>query len=68
MAKYKVYVDGEPEDEVFDNEEEAEEYASYLRSCSQTGAELLHMSNPGDYEYDEETFEGPEVEVWEEDD
>ena len=24
------------------------------------GAEILHMSNPGDYDYDEKNFESPE--------
>ena len=27
------------------------------------GAEILHMSNPGDYDYDEETFEESEYEI-----
>ena len=38
------------------NEEAAEEYALYLCSCTVEGAEILHMSNPGDYaENDYET-------------
>ena len=55
MTKYKVlmkYEDGteELDDEyVFDSEKDAEEYAWYLCSCCQVGAETLHMSNPGDY-------------------
>lgn len=53
MAKYKVEFNGELEDEVFDTEEEAEEHALYLASCSQLGAEILHMSNPGDYDEDD---------------
>ena len=68
MPKYKVEIDGELEDEVFDTEEEAEEYAMYLRSCAETGAEILHMSNPGDYEYDEETYVAPDYEIIEVDD
>lgn len=48
---------------VFDTEEDAEEYALYLRSCTRTGAETLHWSNPGDYDYDEDTFEDPEYEI-----
>ena len=68
MAKYKIIFDGEEQDEVFDTEEEAEEYALYLRSCSSTGAEILHMSNPGDYEYDEDEYEPPEYEIIEIDD
>ncbi len=67
MAKYKIIFDGEEEDEVFDTEEAAEEYAVYLQGCSRTGAEILHMSNPGDYDYDEDNFEYPEYEIVEED-
>lgn len=61
MAKYKVIFDGEEEDEVFETEAEAEEYALYLCSCTRDGAETLHMSNPGDY--DEEAYEDPEYEI-----
>lgn len=63
MAKYKVIFDGEEEDEVFETEAEAEEYALYLCSCTRDGAETLHMSNPGDYDYDEEVYEDPEYEI-----
>ena len=63
MEKFKIIFDGEEQDEVFDTEAEAEEYALYLVSCTRTGAEILHMSNPGDYDYDEDTFEDPEYEI-----
>ena len=63
MEKYKVIFDDEEQEEVFDSEEEAEEHALYLRSCSRLGAEILHMSNPGDYEYDEDTYEPPDYEI-----
>lgn len=63
MAKYKVIFDGEEEDEIFNSEEEAEEYALYLCSCTNSGAEILHMSNPGDYDYDEDSFEDPDYEI-----
>lgn len=63
MAKYKIIFDGEEQDEIFSTEEDAEEYALYLCSCARTGAEILHMSNPGDYEYDENSFEDPEYEI-----
>jgi hypothetical protein len=63
MAKFKVLFDGEYEDEVFDTEEDAEEYALYLCSCTREGAEILHMSNPGDYDYDEDNFEDPDYEI-----
>ena len=68
MTKYKIVIHDEEQDEVFDTETEAEEHALYLCSCSQLGAEILHMSNPGDYDYDEETSENPEYEIIEVDD
>ena len=63
MAKYKIIFDCEEQDEVFSTEEAAEEYALYLCSCTREGAEILHMSNPGDYDYDEDSFEDPEYEI-----
>ena len=63
MAKYKVIIDGEEQEEVFDTEAAAEEYALYLCSCSRTGAETLHLSNPGEYEYNEDTFIDPDYEI-----
>lgn len=63
MEKYKIIFDGEEQDEVFDTEEAAEEYALYLCSCTREGAEILHMSNPGDYDYDEDNFEDPDYEI-----
>lgn len=68
MAKYKIIFDGEEQDEVFSSAKVAEEYALYLCSCTRQGAEILHMSNPGDYDYDEDDFEDPEYEIVEEDD
>lgn len=53
MAKYKVLFNDEYVDEIFDTEEEAEEHALYLASCAREGAEILHMSNPGDYDADD---------------
>lgn len=51
-----IYSDGtrDEQDEIFDTYEEAEKYAWYLCSCYQTGGEILNMSNPGDYPYDED--------------
>lgn len=63
MAKYKVLFNGELEDEVFDTEEDAEEYASYLASCVEDGAETLSMSNPGDYDEDDYEVEYEIVEI-----
>ena len=64
MSKYKVFFNDEEMDEVFDTEEDAEEYALYLCSCAREGAEILHMSNPGDYDEDDydEDYEIVEVE------
>ena len=52
MTKYQILFNDELEDEIFDTEEDAEEYALYLSSCAKEGAEILHMSNPGDYDAD----------------
>ena len=68
MPMYKIMFDDELQDEVFDTEDEAVEYALYLRSCARTGAEILHWSNPGDYDYDEESYEPPDFVIIEEDD
>lgn len=59
MAKYKiimVFCDGteEEQDEVFDTEYEAVDYAGYLCGCYYEGAEILNMSNPGDYPLDDD--------------
>ena len=51
--KYRVIFNGELQDEIFDSEEAAEDYAGYLCSCAAEGAEILHMSNPGDYDADD---------------
>ncbi len=66
MIKYKVVVEGEEQDEIFDTEDEAEEYARYCCSCVDLGAEILHMSNKGDYSYSggaEYEYEIIEVEI-----
>ena len=66
MAKYKVIFNGEEEDETFDSYDGARDFANYLVSCSDTGAELLELSNPGDYPYD--PYDEPEYEIIELDD
>ena len=68
MSKYRILIDNSLQDEVFDTREEAEEYAVYLCSCDRAGSEMLHMSNPGDNEYDETTYESPEYDIIEDDD
>ena len=66
MAKYKVYFDGEEDDEVFDTFEDVDEYALQWLSDWHTGGEVLEMSNPGDYPYDPD--DEPEYEIVEIDD
>ncbi len=65
MAQYKILFAGEDdyEADVFDTYEEAEEHALYLASCMKEGAEILYMSNPGDYDPDDydDNFEIVEV-------
>lgn len=65
MTKFKIcwLEDGEEEDEVFDTYEAADEMGMYYQSCAKVGAETLNLSNPGDYPYDEETFDCPEYEI-----
>lgn len=63
MPKYKIIFDGEEQDEVFGTLEAAEDYAHDLCGCSWVGAEELHLSNPGDYDYDENSFEYPDYEI-----
>lgn len=60
MAKYKVIFEDDEQDEIFMTEDEAEEYALYLCSCYREGGEILHMSNPVDYD---ECFDDPEYEI-----
>lgn len=68
MGKWKVQMINKETNEVeedciddliFDNEEEAEEFASEMRSCQSVGAETLKMSNP--YDYDEDFGEGDKL-------
>lgn len=71
MSKYKIviqYSDGtsEEEDYIFNTEEDAEEYINYLISCSREGAEILNLSNPGDYPLDD--YEEPDFQIVEIDD
>lgn len=68
MAKYKVIFNDEEQDEVFNSESAAEDYALYLVSCTKEGAEILHMSNPGDYDEGDYDDDYEIVEVDDEDD
>ncbi|MFI3162893.1 MAG: hypothetical protein R3Y65_00465 [Bacillota bacterium] len=53
MSKYKIIFAGEEEEEEFESREAAEDYAMYLSSCAQEGSETLHLSNPGDYPFED---------------
>lgn len=71
MAKYKIiycWSDGSIDEddnfgEYYDSEEEAEAEGEYGISCRRQGAEILEMSNPGDYPFHEEDFEDDSFEV-----
>lgn len=56
MTKYKTVFDDDLEEyeETFDTWEEAEEYGCQISSDYRAGCTDLHMSNPGDYEEDDE--------------
>lgn len=63
MTKYKVIFDGEEQDEEFNTYKAADEWGQELQSAERTGAETLHMSNPGDYDYDDESWESSNYEI-----
>ncbi len=50
---FKLTIDDLDIEEIFDTEEEAEDYVSVVMSDMSAGAEILHLSNPGDYPYEE---------------
>lgn len=56
MFKLKIFESGfeEYEDEVFETKAEAQECMDTIMSDYRTGAEVLNLSNPGDYPYDED--------------
>lgn len=62
---FKIIFEGEVQDEEFETYEQADEYAMYLVSCSELGAEIMGLSNPGDYPYDEETYVDDDYEIYE---
>lgn len=63
MTKYAYLIDGErfDEDETYDTYEEAQEAAYEALSNMEVGAEILHMSNPGDYP--EEDYSDAEIDI-----
>lgn len=56
MYRLNIFEDGfeDEENECFETEEEAQEYMNEINHNIRTGAEVLHMSNPGDYPFDED--------------
>lgn len=65
---FKVeWEDGDEDDEVFDTYEEAEAHALQSIGNYHAGADVLHLSNPGDYPEDDED-DDPEYEIVEVDD
>ena len=60
------YPDGtkEEDDELFESESEATEYGLDQINNYETGAEVLHLSNPGDYPLsDDDTVDFEVIEV-----
>ena len=70
MTKYRLEFEEEfsHENGVFDTYEQALEAVSELESNMSTGAEVLHMSNPGDYPFDEDDDYSVDYEITEIDD
>lgn len=65
---YKVimkYPDGttHEEDEIFESEAEANEYGLNCLNNYDTGGEVLHLSNPGDYPESDEDADFEVIEV-----
>lgn len=67
MTKYSVTIHFPDEDmeldELFDTEAEAEEAALQAISDTRTGAEILHWSNPGDNDYNEDDFDDVDYDI-----
>ena len=73
MSKYEVTIhfpDGDDnlDGELFDSYEEAQEAALEAISAWDTGCEILNMSNPGDYPYDEDDVNDVDYDIDEVDD
>jgi len=71
MPKYKIIyhwtggADDEDDNygEYYDSEEEANEAGLYGLGCRRQGGEILELSNPGDYPFDESDYEDDDFEV-----
>ena len=69
MYRIIIFEEGfeDEQNERFETEEEAEEYMCQVESDCRAGAETLHMSNPGDYSYDEDDDFSIEYQIVEDD-
>ena len=71
MAKYKIIYhwsngnDSEDDNdgEYYATEKDAEDAADYGLSCAKLGGQILEMSNPGDYPYDESEYDDNTYEI-----
>ena len=71
MTKYKIiyhWPSGETDEDdncgyYYDTEEWADEMAVYGLGCAELGADIMEMSNPGDYPYDEDERKGAWYEI-----
>ncbi len=71
MARYKIiyhWTNGtETEDDnygdYYSSKREAQEAGEYGLGCAVTGGEILEMSNPGDYPFDESDYEDDTFEI-----
>jgi hypothetical protein len=48
---FKLTIFDWDEEQIFDTEQEAEDYVDVVMSDMSAGAEVLHLSNPGDYPF-----------------
>lgn len=71
MAKYKIiyhYANGTTDEDdnygaFYESEEAADDAGLYGLSCARLGGEILELSNPGDYPFDESDYEDNTFEV-----
>lgn len=71
MAKFKIifhWSDGTHDEDdnygaFYSSKEAAEEAGLYGLSCAKQGGEILEMSNPGDYPFDEADYDDNGFEV-----
>ncbi len=68
MSKYTVTIhffdgDDDLDGEIFDTYKDAQEAALEAISAWDTGCEMLHKSNPGDYNYDEDDVDDVDFDI-----